>query len=111
MAWWFARRYVPVICGLSRANKKDIDAAWEAVRHAARPRIHTFIATSQIHMDFKLKKTKDEVVALAVDAVKYCRRSVCLLPDRFKSLRGVVCVYAVDRMGNKEKLSRSSLPL
>jgi 2-isopropylmalate synthase len=63
-----------VICGLSRANKKDIDAAWEAVRHAIRPRIHTFIATSQIHMDYKLKKTKDEVVVLAVEAVKYCRR-------------------------------------
>ena len=42
--------YVPVICGLSRANKKDIDAAWEGVRHAMRPRIHTFIATSKIHM-------------------------------------------------------------
>ena len=39
--------YVPVICGLSRANKKDIDAAWEGVRHALRPRIHTFIATSR----------------------------------------------------------------
>jgi 2-isopropylmalate synthase len=42
--------YVPVICGLSRANKKDIDCSWEGVRHAKRPRIHTFIATSKIHM-------------------------------------------------------------
>jgi 2-isopropylmalate synthase len=41
---------VPVICGLSRANKKDIDCSWEGVRHAKRPRIHTFIATSKIHM-------------------------------------------------------------
>jgi 2-isopropylmalate synthase len=41
---------VPIICGLARANKKDIDACWEAVQHAAHPRIHTFIATSPIHM-------------------------------------------------------------
>jgi len=69
--------YVPVICGLARANTKDIDAAWTAVQHAVRPRIHTFIATSQIHMDFKLKKTPDEVVALAVKAVKYCKSLGC----------------------------------
>ena len=49
--------YVPVICGLSRANEKDIACAWEGVRHAVRPRIHTFIATSPIHMEYKLKKT------------------------------------------------------
>jgi len=69
--------YVPVICGLSRANKKDIDASWSAVMHAKRPRIHTFIATSEIHMTYKLKKTPDEVVALAVEAVKYCRSLGC----------------------------------
>jgi 2-isopropylmalate synthase len=69
--------YVPVICGLSRANKKDIDAAWEGVRHALRPRIHTFIATSPIHMESKLRKTPDEVVAIAVEAVKYARSLGC----------------------------------
>mmetsp|Transcript_26483 Transcript_26483/g.57559 ORF Transcript_26483/g.57559 Transcript_26483/m.57559 type:complete len:660 (-) Transcript_26483:335-2314(-) len=69
--------YVPVICGLSRANKKDIDASWSAVKHAKRPRIHTFIATSKIHMEYKLKKTEDQVVALAVEAVKYCRSLGC----------------------------------
>ena len=55
--------YVPVICGLSRANRRDIDAAWEAVRHAARPRVHTFIATSPIHMESKLKMTPDQARA------------------------------------------------
>lgn len=69
--------YVPVICGLSRANKADIDAAWEGVRHALRPRIHTFIATSPIHMEFKLRKTPDEVVDIAVNAVKYARSLGC----------------------------------
>jgi 2-isopropylmalate synthase len=69
--------YVPVICGLSRANKKDIDAAWEGVRHALRPRIHTFIATSPIHMESKLRKTPDEVVEIAVNAVKYARSLGC----------------------------------
>ncbi|KAK3281119.1 2-isopropylmalate synthase 2, chloroplastic [Cymbomonas tetramitiformis] len=69
--------YVPVICGLSRANKKDIQTAWDAVSPAKRPRIHTFIATSPIHMEFKLRKTPDEVVQLAVDAVKFARGLGC----------------------------------
>ena len=69
--------YVPVICGLSRAHPLDIDAAWEAVRHAKRPRVHTFIATSDIHLKYKLKKTPDEVVELAVRAVKYARSLGC----------------------------------
>ena len=47
----------PVICGLARATKGDIDKAWEAIRHAARPRIHTFLATSEIHMKYKLRMT------------------------------------------------------
>src|ERR1700760_2397944 len=44
----------PIVCGLARANKGDIARAWEAVRHAARPRIHTFLATSELHMKHKL---------------------------------------------------------
>ena len=53
----------PVICGLARANKNDIDKAWEAIRNADRPRIHTFLATSPVHMEYKLKMTPDEVQA------------------------------------------------
>ncbi|CAO1941585.1 unnamed protein product, partial [Urochloa humidicola] len=71
--------HVPVICGLSRCNKKDIDAAWEAVRHARRPRIHTFIATSEIHMEHKLRKTPEQVVAIAREMVAYARSLGC--PD------------------------------
>ncbi len=59
------------VAGLARANIKDIDRAWEAVKHARHPRIHTFIATSPIHMQYKLRKTPDEVVELAVAAVKH----------------------------------------
>ena len=73
----FEDGYVPVICGLSRANEKDIAVAWEAIRGAQRPRIHTFIATSKIHMENKLKKTPDEVVAIAVNAVKFARGLGC----------------------------------
>ena len=58
------------VAGLARANAKDIDRAWEAVKFARNPRIHTFIATSPIHMEYKLRKTPDEVVDLAVAAVK-----------------------------------------
>lgn len=69
--------YVPVICGLSRANEKDIKRAWDAVKGAKLPRIHTFIATSKIHMETKLHKTPDEVVQYAVNAVKYARSLGC----------------------------------
>jgi 2-isopropylmalate synthase len=69
--------YVPVICGLSRANPKDIERAWNAVRGAKLPRVHTFIATSPIHMETKLNKTPDEVVEIAVQAVKFARSLGC----------------------------------
>ncbi|MFZ7128659.1 MAG: 2-isopropylmalate synthase [Desulfobacterales bacterium] len=62
------------VCGLARATRHDIDRAWEAVRHAADPRIHTFIATSDIHMEYKLRKSRDEVVAAAVEAVRYAKQ-------------------------------------
>jgi 2-isopropylmalate synthase len=68
----------PVICGLARANKSDIDKAWEAVKHAARPRIHTFLATSEIHMRYKLKMDREQVVERVADMVAYAR-SLC--PD------------------------------
>ncbi|PKA53359.1 2-isopropylmalate synthase B [Apostasia shenzhenica] len=69
--------HLPVICGLSRCNKKDIDTAWEAVRHARRPRVHTFIATSEIHMQHKLRKTREEVVRIAREMVAYAGSLGC----------------------------------
>eukprot|EP00560_Eucampia_antarctica_P003392 CAMPEP_0197832580 /NCGR_PEP_ID=MMETSP1437-20131217/15283_1 /TAXON_ID=49252 ORGANISM="Eucampia antarctica, Strain CCMP1452" /NCGR_SAMPLE_ID=MMETSP1437 /ASSEMBLY_ACC=CAM_ASM_001096 /LENGTH=666 /DNA_ID=CAMNT_0043436019 /DNA_START=109 /DNA_END=2109 /DNA_ORIENTATION=- len=69
--------YVPVICGLSRANTKDIQCAWDAVKSAKRPRIHTFIATSSIHMETKLKKTPEEVTDIAVKAVTFAKSLGC----------------------------------
>lgn len=61
------------VAGLSRANRRDIEVAWDALKGAKRPRIHTVIATSDIHLEYKLKKTRDEVLELAVDAVKIAR--------------------------------------
>ncbi|TVU26213.1 hypothetical protein EJB05_28750, partial [Eragrostis curvula] len=69
--------HVPVICALSRCNKEDIDAAWKAVRHARRPRINLFIATSEIGMERKLGKTPDEVFASATEMVAYARSLGC----------------------------------
>jgi len=63
----------PVIAGLARTNLQDIEAAGKAVAPAKRKRIHTFIATSPIHMKHKLKKTGDEVLKMAVEAVKYAK--------------------------------------
>jgi len=66
----------PVICALARASKKDIDLAWEGVRLAARPRIHTFIATSEIHMKYKLKMDREQVIERVQEMVAYAR-SLC----------------------------------
>lgn len=63
----------PIVCGLARAIEKDIDAAYNAVKYSARPRIHVFLATSKIHMKYKLKKAEDEIMRLAVAAVKYAK--------------------------------------
>lgn len=63
----------PIICGLARALPKDIDAAYKATKPASRPRIHVFLATSKIHMRYKLKKAKDEILHLAQKAVQYAR--------------------------------------
>ena len=62
------------VCGLARALDRDIDRAAEALREAAAPRIHTFIATSPIHMERKLRMTPDQVLAQAVQAVKRARQ-------------------------------------
>ena len=64
---------VPIIAGLARANKTDIDKAWEAVQGAQKPRIHTFLATSEIHMKHKLKMDPEDVVARVSEMVAYAR--------------------------------------
>lgn len=67
---------VPIICGLARTTQGDIDKAWEAVREAAHPRIHTFIATSDIHMQYKLKMERAQVLEKVKSMVSYAR-SLC----------------------------------
>lgn len=64
---------VPIIAGLARANRSDIDKAWEAVKDARKPRIHTFLATSPIHMKYKLKMEPEEVVRRVAQMVAYAR--------------------------------------
>ncbi|MCL1834137.1 MAG: 2-isopropylmalate synthase [Leptospirales bacterium] len=61
------------VAGLARANKKDIEAAARALEKAANPRIHTFISSSDIHIEHQLKKTRDEILKQAVDAVKFAK--------------------------------------
>jgi 2-isopropylmalate synthase len=67
---------IPTVAGLARANKSDIDKAWEAVQGAQKPRIHTFLATSQIHMKHKLKMDPEEVVGRVAEMVAYAK-SLC----------------------------------
>ena len=52
----------PIICGLARSVKKDIEACYEATKAAKFPRLHVFIAASDLHMEYKLKKTRPEVL-------------------------------------------------
>ncbi|NLG27220.1 MAG: 2-isopropylmalate synthase, partial [Chloroflexi bacterium] len=66
----------PSICGLARCVKSDIDAAWEAIKDADRRRIHVFIATSDIHMEHKLRMTRPQVVERTREMVAYAR-SLC----------------------------------
>src|SRR5699024_1189323 len=61
------------VTGLARCVKADIDISWEALKCAKYPRLHLFLATSPIHMEYKLKKTPEEVVETAVNMVKYAK--------------------------------------
>ena len=63
----------PTIAGLARCNPEDIDKAWQAVRFAAYPRIHTFIATSDIHMEHKLRMTRAQVLQRTREMVSYAK--------------------------------------
>ncbi len=62
------------VASLSRALEKDIDCAWEAVKNAADPRIHTFIATSPVHMEYKLKMTPEQVIERTAAMVKHAAK-------------------------------------
>ena len=66
----------PVVTGLARAVKKDIDVLWEAVKVAKRPRIHTVLGTSDIHIDKKFRADREKILQWCVDTVKYAR-SLC----------------------------------
>ncbi|WP_031516762.1 2-isopropylmalate synthase [Desulfofalx alkaliphila] len=79
------------VAALARANFNDIDRAWEAVKEAEQPRIHTFIATSDIHLKYKLRKTREQVLEAAVAAVKHA------------------CKYTSDVEFSAEDASRSDL--
>ncbi|MGH9555538.1 MAG: 2-isopropylmalate synthase [Terriglobales bacterium] len=66
----------PTIAALARASRTDIDRAWEALEPAAHPRLHTFLATSDIHLEYKLKITREQALHQAHDSVAYAR-SLC----------------------------------
>ncbi|MFH1367890.1 MAG: 2-isopropylmalate synthase [Elusimicrobiota bacterium] len=64
----------PGIAGLSRCSEKDITACWNAVKYSKKPRIHTFIATSDIHIKRKLQKTREQVFDIAVNSVRFAKK-------------------------------------
>lgn len=66
----------PIIAGLARALSADIDTAYEAVKPSHRPRIHVFLATSKIHMQYKLRKAEEEVLRQAVECVRYAKKKI-----------------------------------
>src|ERR1700689_2113217 len=66
----------PIVAGLARACRPDIERAWEALKEAARPRIHVFLATSDIHLQYKLRITRDRCVEQAREAIRFAK-SLC----------------------------------
>ena len=64
------------VCALSRANEKDIEVAAESLKHAVKPRIHTGIGTSDIHIKYKFNSNKDSIIELAKKSVSYAKRFV-----------------------------------
>lgn len=64
----------PIIAGLCRASRNDIDRCWEAVQYAESPRIHTFLASSDLHLKYKLQISREAALQQAVDAVKYAKK-------------------------------------
>jgi 2-isopropylmalate synthase len=83
------------VAGLSRANKKDIQTAWDALKGAKKPRLHIVIATSDIHLESKLKKTREQVIEIAVDAIKFaaglCNDVEFSAEDAIRSDRDYLC--------------------
>ena len=63
----------PIICGLARASTRDIDLVWQAIAPSLRPRIHTFLATSELHMKHKLRMTRGDVLERVRDTVRHAR--------------------------------------
>jgi len=63
----------PVIAALARTTRDDIERAWRAIEFAARPRLHTFVATSDLHIQHKLRRTREEVLDMTVEAVRFAR--------------------------------------
>ncbi|MBT8132426.1 MAG: 2-isopropylmalate synthase [Gammaproteobacteria bacterium] len=64
----------PIICGLARCNRKDIEKTWEALKDAKRQRLHVFLATSPIHREYKLSMNKKEVMDCLVDSLHFARK-------------------------------------
>ena len=83
------------VTALARTSKEDIDCAWEAIKDAAKPRIHTFIATSDLHMKHKLNMSREEVVTAAVEAVRraksYTKNVEFSAEDGSRSDRDFLC--------------------
>jgi len=83
------------VAALARTSKDDIDAAWGAIKEAAHPRLHIFIATSDIHLQHKLKLNRNQVVAKAVEAVTYAKQFTGNIEfsaeDGFRTDRDFVC--------------------
>jgi 2-isopropylmalate synthase len=63
-----------VVCGLARSTPKDVERAGEAVKHAAKPRIHIFCATSKIHREHKLRKGKEDIIRISVETIQQARQ-------------------------------------
>ncbi len=96
----------PVICGLARTGFQDIDAAWNAIRDSERPRIHTFISTSDIHIKHQLQTTREDVKGQARAAVAHSRSTPTTSSSRRWTPRAPTRVHGRGRCRSRSTRAR-----
>jgi 2-isopropylmalate synthase len=86
----------PIICSLARAKEIDIETAARALQHAEKPRIHTFIGTSPLHRDYKIRKSKEEIIDIATKAIRHARKFVDDVQFSLEDATRTETDYAID---------------
>ncbi|KAF2597540.1 hypothetical protein F2Q68_00012421, partial [Brassica cretica] len=102
--------YIPVICVIARSKEKDIKAAWESVKYAKRPRILVFTSTSDIHMKYKLKMTREEVVEITKSSIRFLKKRSKRVQPRWPSRADTVGINMPQEYGELVRYVKANTP-